>query len=139
MLRLRDSGQAEHEVLSRVLAALDIEEASILRFNEAAERVRDTPLRPSLPTGPCQHLAEAPCAREPQTSGYCPECRAEGTDPVHLRMCLTCGHVGCCDSSVGRHATRHHELTGHPVMRSIEPGEDWRWCFVDEVLGAGQD
>jgi CPA1 family monovalent cation:H+ antiporter len=54
---------------------------------------------------------------------------------VHLRVCLSCGHVGCCDSSVGKHATRHFHETDHPVMRSIEPGEAWRWCYVDEHLG----
>ena len=59
----------------------------------------------------------------------------EGTTPVHLRMCLTCGNVGCCDSSVGKHADRHFAETGHPVMRSFEPGEAWRWCYVDELLG----
>jgi uncharacterized UBP type Zn finger protein len=56
------------------------------------------------------------------------------TEWVHLRACLTCGHVGC-DSSEYRHATGHFELTGHPVMRSIQPGEAWRWCFVDEEIG----
>lgn len=137
VLRLRDAGEAEHEVLNRVLGALDMEEASILKFNEAAEKLRNSPLRPQLPDAPCEHLAAAPCSVEPTTAGYCPECREQGTDPVHLRLCLTCGHVGCCDSSVGRHGTAHHEQTGHPVMRSIEPGENWRWCFVDEVLGAG--
>ena len=50
-------------------------------------------------------------------------------------MCLTCGHVGCCDSSRGRHATAHFEATGHPLMRSVEPGETWTWCYVDEVEG----
>jgi CPA1 family monovalent cation:H+ antiporter len=54
---------------------------------------------------------------------------------VHLRLCLQCGHVGCCDSSPERHATKHFESEGHPVMRSFEPGEEWRWCFVDEKLG----
>ncbi len=64
----------------------------------------------------------------------CPECLAEGTDPVQLRLCLVCGHVGCCDSSPQRHATAHFTETGHPVMRTHEPGESWRWCFVDHVL-----
>lgn len=137
VLRLRDSGQAEHEVLTRVLFALDLEEASILRFSETAEKVRNAPLRPQLPDSPCQHLAESPSSVEPTTAGYCASCREEGTDPVHLRLCLTCGHVGCCDSSVGRHATAHFRETGHPTMRSIEPGEDWRWCYEDELLGAG--
>jgi uncharacterized UBP type Zn finger protein len=53
---------------------------------------------------------------------------------VHLRMCLTCGHVGCCDSSKNRHATKHFHATNHPIVRSIEPGESWRWCYVDELL-----
>ena len=59
----------------------------------------------------------------------------EGTVTVHLRMCLTCGNVACCDSSPARHADRHFRGTGHPVMRSVEPGEAWRWCYVDDQLG----
>jgi CPA1 family monovalent cation:H+ antiporter len=54
---------------------------------------------------------------------------------VHLRICLGCGNVGCCDSSVGRHASRHFTQTLHPVMRSLEPGESWRWCYLDERIG----
>ena len=54
---------------------------------------------------------------------------------MHLRLCLACGNVGCCDSSVGKHADRHFAETGHPVMRSFEPGEAWRWCYVDDLLG----
>lgn len=53
---------------------------------------------------------------------------------VHLRMCLTCGHVGCCDSSKNKHATKHFHATSHPIIRSIEPGEDWRWCYVDDLF-----
>lgn len=53
---------------------------------------------------------------------------------VHLRLCESCGHVGCCDSSKNRHATKHFHKTKHPIMRSIEPGEDWGWCYVDEVM-----
>ena len=59
----------------------------------------------------------------------------EGTVTVHLRICLTCANVGCCDSSVGRHAERHFKDSGHLVMRSFESGEDWRWCYVDERIG----
>ena len=70
----------------------------------------------------------------PRTNG-CEECLQLGTPWVHLRLCLTCGHVGCCDSSPFKHASVHHQDTGHPVMRSFEPGEEWRWCFVDELLG----
>lgn len=69
---------------------------------------------------------------QPHTRG-CEECLALGDRWVHLRMCLTCGHVGCCDSSKNKHATKHFQATGHPIMRSIERGESWRWCFVDQV------
>uniref|UniRef100_UPI003D8CEBCA UBP-type zinc finger domain-containing protein n=1 Tax=Gordonia sp. B7-2 TaxID=3420932 RepID=UPI003D8CEBCA len=69
-------------------------------------------------------------------SRACEGCVALGEDHwAHLRMCLTCGHVGCCDSSPRRHATGHFEATGHPVMRSAEPGEAWRWCYIHEVMG----
>lgn len=83
----------------------------------------------------CPHLATAGAA-EPETTKGCQDCIAEGeADWVHLRMCLDCGHVGCCDSSPRRHASGHYRSTGHPVIRSFEPGESWRWCFVDEVVG----
>jgi uncharacterized UBP type Zn finger protein len=83
----------------------------------------------------CVHLTEAGSA-EPRTTDGCPECVAIGsTDWVHLRSCLTCGHVGCCDSSPHQHATAHFQQAGHPVMRSIQPGESWRWCFHDEEIG----
>lgn len=64
----------------------------------------------------------------------CPECVKSGDSWVHLRMCLACGHVGCCDSSKNRHATKHFHQTQHPLMRSIEPGESWVWCYVDEFV-----
>ena len=67
----------------------------------------------------------------PGTNG-CEECLKIGGRWVHLRMCRTCGHVGCCDSSPNRHATAHFRATGHPIARSIEPGESWSWCYVDE-------
>ncbi|MGI5480755.1 UBP-type zinc finger domain-containing protein [Streptomyces lavendofoliae] len=79
----------------------------------------------------CLHLAEQPQPEPAPLSETCPECAADGTHPVQLRLCLRCGHVGCCDSSVGQHATKHFKDTGHPVMRTFEPGENWRWCFVD--------
>jgi len=59
-----------------------------------------------------------------------------GDSWVHLRMCLTCGHVGCCDSSPNRHATKHYMAINHPLIRSIEPGESWMWCYVDNVVPA---
>ncbi|WP_073946552.1 UBP-type zinc finger domain-containing protein [Streptomyces kebangsaanensis] len=82
----------------------------------------------------CTHAGTLPRPEPAPASETCPECLADGTDPVQLRLCLTCGHVACCDSSPGQHATMHHKETGHPVMRTFEPGEDWRWCFVDHVL-----
>jgi uncharacterized UBP type Zn finger protein len=64
----------------------------------------------------------------------CEDCVRTGDDWVHLRMCLTCGQVGCCDSSKNKHATKHFHATRHPLMRSIEPGEEWAWCYVDDVM-----
>jgi uncharacterized UBP type Zn finger protein len=86
----------------------------------------------------CEHLQAAVGIAEPEplTPGRCQECEADGENTwAHLRMCLTCGHVGCCDSSPHQHASAHFKQTGHPVMRSAEPGESWRWCYVDIRLG----
>jgi len=63
----------------------------------------------------------------------CEDCVKTGDTWVHLRLCLICGHVGCCDSSKNKHATKHFHKTQHPLMRSIEPGESWMWCYVDEL------
>lgn len=81
--------------------------------------------------GECNHLELAQNVG-PKTEG-CEECLKEGESWVQLRMCLICGHVGCCDSSWGRHATKHFEETGHPIMRSIEPGHNWTWCYIDKA------
>lgn len=64
----------------------------------------------------------------------CAECIAMGDSWVHLRECLVCGHVGCCDASKNKHATKHFHSSKHPVIRSVEPGESWGWCYVDEVM-----
>ncbi|MEV6109339.1 UBP-type zinc finger domain-containing protein [Streptomyces sp. NPDC051940] len=82
----------------------------------------------------CAHVSALPSPDVAPQSDTCPGCLAAGTNPVHLRLCLTCGHVGCCDSSPLRHATAHFHETGHPVMRSFEPGENWRWCHADKSL-----
>ena len=79
----------------------------------------------------CTHLSSIHKVH-PKTTG-CEECLKMGDTWVHLRLCLFCGHVGCCDSSKNTHATKHFHATKHPIMRSIEPGEDWKWCYVDEV------
>ncbi len=65
---------------------------------------------------------------------YCEDCVKIGETWVHLRLCLSCGHVGCCDSSKNKHATKHFQATTHPLVRSIEPGEAWVWCYVDQVV-----
>ena len=84
---------------------------------------------PTMPT--CAHLARlADAVVEPSGEG-CEECLALDQEWVHLRRCQTCGHVGCCDQSIGRHATAHFKATRHPVIRSLEGREDWTWCFVD--------
>lgn len=64
----------------------------------------------------------------------CPDCVEQNDEWVHLRMCMSCGYVGCCDSSKNKHARAHYEASGHPIIRSIEPGEDWRYCYVDDLL-----
>jgi uncharacterized UBP type Zn finger protein len=79
----------------------------------------------------CSHLDQIQDV-SPNTRG-CEECLKMGGRWVHLRMCLTCGHVGCCDSSPNRHATKHFHSVDHPIIQSIEPGEDWRWCYADDM------
>ncbi len=71
---------------------------------------------------------------EPRTPQGCEECLQTGERWVHLRLCLICGHVGCCDESPGKHATKHFHQTSHPIMQSMEPGEDWGWCYVDKIM-----
>jgi uncharacterized UBP type Zn finger protein len=80
----------------------------------------------------CSHLAGLrPVA--PRTPDGCEECLKMGSRWVHLRLCLSCGHVGCCDSSPNRHASRHAPAAGHPVAASFEKGERWAWCYVDDT------
>ena len=73
---------------------------------------------------------------QPDSREGCSECLATGDRWVHLRMCMSCGHVACCDSSPNKHASKHAASAEHPVARSIEAGEDWMWCYVDEVMVA---
>jgi uncharacterized UBP type Zn finger protein len=82
-------------------------------------------------TGGCTHRG---LIREvsPGTEG-CQECLEIGDTWVHLRMCMTCGHVGCCNDSKNRHASKHFAVTDHPIVKPLEPGEDWLWCFADEI------
>jgi CPA1 family monovalent cation:H+ antiporter len=137
VLEVRDSGRVPHQVVEEVLAALDVEESMLDAGAELRTEVREAPVtgmthQPSS----CAHLRDAPTDTVPNVDGVCEDCVAEGLDVwVHLRTCLSCGHVGCCDSSPRKHATAHFDATGHPVIRSAEPLETWRWCYVDGRLG----
>jgi uncharacterized UBP type Zn finger protein len=84
-------------------------------------------------TARCPHIAQLQPV-EPRTPDGCEECLKAGGWWVHLRLCLACGHVGCCDSSPSKHATKHFHATSHPVVRSFERGEDWAWCYADQLL-----
>jgi uncharacterized UBP type Zn finger protein len=79
----------------------------------------------------CSHLDQI--LNPPPVATGCVECLETGGRWLHLRRCMTCGHIGCCDSSPNRHASKHAAATGHPIVQSFEPGEDWLWCYVDEV------
>jgi uncharacterized UBP type Zn finger protein len=81
----------------------------------------------------CTHLEQILITQLPDAVEGCEDCLLTGGRWLHLRICLACGHVGCCDDSPGRHATAHAPSSGHAVIRSLEPGEDWSWCFLDEV------
>ncbi|MFI5085968.1 MAG: cation:proton antiporter [Actinomycetales bacterium] len=136
VLELRRSGDYAHDVLGGVLEQLDVEESMLDASIESSTAIDGQSLPEDLTGngGGCEHLksaADLPLAAEP----VCADCVREGTTPVHLRMCLGCGNVGCCDSSPGLHAAAHFRSTGHPVMRSAEPGESWRWCYPDQLLG----
>ena len=80
----------------------------------------------------CAHLSQVREV-EPSARG-CEDCLRVGGTWMHLRLCMSCGHVGCCDSSPNRHATAHFGRTQHPVVKSFEPGEEWGWCYVDEIF-----
>jgi len=81
----------------------------------------------------CSHVDQIVLLELPDRIEGCEECLAIGSSWVHLRMCQSCGRIGCCDSSPNRHASRHASASGHSVARSVEPGEDWSWCYVDEI------
>jgi monovalent cation/hydrogen antiporter len=137
VLKIRASGTVDHDIIEQVLGSFDIEESMLTVATERSDRLaEDLPVTtPTVPAGPCDHLERAPASINPNGPGICEDCIREGTRTVHLRICLTCGNVGCCNSSVGRHAERHFRHTSHPVARSFEPGESWRWCYLDERIG----
>ncbi|MDP3682554.1 MAG: UBP-type zinc finger domain-containing protein [Ignavibacteria bacterium] len=80
----------------------------------------------------CAHMLSVPIPEPQARSQGCEECLKLGQRWVHLRKCLECGHVGCCDESIGKHTTQHFRQTGHSVVRSFQPGEAWRYCYVDD-------
>lgn len=135
LVRIRSLGTVDQTVLKRVLNALDLEESILDRLYVDEETAhREGELR-SKRVGDCVHLSESHDVPVPLTPQGCAECLQDGTSWVHLRLCLECGHVGCCDSSPGQHASAHWGQTAHPVFRSFEPSEQWRWCFIDKITG----
>ena len=90
-------------------------------------------MRQRDPGPACSHLDQVRDVR-PRTPEGCEECLKIGSWWVHLRLCLSCGHVGCCDNSPNKHATKHFHMSNHQLIQSFEPGEDWGWCYVDELF-----
>jgi Na+/H+ antiporter len=128
VLEIRDGGTVPSEVVSDVLAMLDVEESMLDRATEEREDLRTN--RILRPAGEeCDHLAAYP-AVQTAADPVCAKCLLDGGRWVALRECLVCGNVACCDSSPAQHATEHFHETTHSVMQSAEPGEDWRWCYV---------
>jgi len=87
-----------------------------------------------MPMASCSHVGEVKFLEPAGPVAGCEECLATGGQWVHLRMCQICGRIGCCDDSPNKHATAHFHESAHPIIRSVEPGEDWSWCYVDEVM-----
>jgi len=134
VLEIRDAGQVASDVVAEVLAMLDVEE-SMIDIAPARRNELKTEYSQVRRTGAsCDHLDTSPVQDvEQEPSPVCQRCVDEGYTWVSLRLCLQCGDIGCCDSSVMRHATAHFRESTHPVMQSAEPLEDWRWCFVHHV------
>lgn len=135
VLEIRSEGEVPSQVVREVLAMLDVEE-SMLDEGDVHEETRPQMIGTGLGEGgTCPDLREHPAVppADADEGLVCAQCVEDGTRWVALRRCLECGHIGCCDSSPGRHGTRHFHDTEHPVMQSCEPGETWRWCFVHRV------
>jgi CPA1 family monovalent cation:H+ antiporter len=138
VLHVRGTGSIPHEVVEDVLATLDVEESMLDIRSARREELNESQTVSGIAgtIASCEHLKAAPRDTPSRVERECEDCVRDGfTQWVHLRKCLGCGHLACCDSSPRRHASAHFEETRHPVMRSAEPGEDWRWCFVDNRLG----
>jgi monovalent cation/hydrogen antiporter len=134
VLEIRDAGQVASEVVTEVLAMLDVEESMIDVAQASRDEVRTEYSRVRRTGSSCDHLDARPVQEvEQMPPPVCQACVDEGNTWVSLRLCLDCGNIGCCDSSVRRHASAHFREIQHPVMQSAEPLEDWRWCFVHHV------
>ncbi|MDQ7993293.1 MAG: cation:proton antiporter, partial [Propionicimonas sp.] len=132
VLQIRDGGQVPSDIVADVLAMLDLEESMI--DDARQERLEPTGLGVHRTGTGCDDLGRFPVVVVADGAA-CRHCLDEGLSWVALRQCLACGHIGCCDSSPGRHATAHFHQTTHPVMQSAEAGEDWRWCYVHHASG----
>ena len=133
VLLVRSKGKVPSDVVSHVLGMLDIEESMLDAGADDRAGVRTGPL--AFTAGrTCDDLHAFP-AVETVADPACATCLADGTRWVSLRQCLECGHVGCCDSSIGKHASAHFHATLHPVVESAEPDESWRWCYVHNLTG----
>ncbi len=134
VLEVRDAGQVASEVVSEVLAMLDVEESMIDIAQASRAELRTEYSRVRRTGATCEHLESRPVVEVVQEPApVCQPCVDGGYTWVSLRICLECGNIGCCDSSVMRHATGHFRETTHPVIQSAEPLEDWRWCFMHHV------
>ena len=130
VLEIRSSGSVPSEIVTEVLAMLDLEESMLERISDTQAEIRSA--RTTRFVGElCDDLSAYPVVETTGTA--CQQCLDEGLVWVSLRQCLNCGNIGCCDSSIGKHATEHFRQTQHPVMESAEDGEDWRWCFVHHL------
>jgi monovalent cation/hydrogen antiporter len=133
VLTARDEGGYDDDVIRRVIRSLDVEQAMLETPVAELDELDRELTAPASIAGQCAHLLAARPLPVP-VEHVCPTCVEVGSSWVHLRMCLTCGTVGCCDSSPLRHATAHFHATEHPVIRSIEPNEAWRWCYIDQLV-----
>ena len=134
ILEIRKTGNVAAEVIGEVLAMLDVEESMLEAATQEREELISQGVVPRRTGESCEHLASYP-AVDTTPDPVCDACVADGVKWVSLRECLVCGQVGCCDSSPRRHSDAHFRDTGHPVIESAEPGEDWRWCYLDHVTG----
>jgi CPA1 family monovalent cation:H+ antiporter len=129
VLEIRSGGTVASDVVAEVLAMLDVEESMLDIATQSREELKVAVSRSVRRGEECADLEQYPAVETPAEPA-CSACLADGLRWVALRQCLDCGTVACCDSSPAQHATAHFHESGHPVMESAEPGEDWRWCFV---------